>query len=98
VHQEADKKGMLRDILVQEATWATRTPNMVGSPDLRRPSDAVQKGAACTSRVLNNHLNRSWRGDKVCNGKLVHANLFGYSTHQLQLTPNVKSEERTILG
>ena len=27
-----------------------------------------------------------------CNGKLVHANLFGYNTRQLQLTPEVKTE------
>jgi hypothetical protein len=79
--QEADKKGILRDIVVQEATWASRTPNMVCSPDLCRPSDVFQEGAACASRALNNHLNCSWRGiDEVCNGKLVCANLFGYST------------------
>jgi hypothetical protein len=47
----------------------------------------------------NNDLHCSWRGiDEVCNGELVHANSFGYNTHQLQLTPEVKSEERRVLG
>jgi hypothetical protein len=55
-------------------------------PDLRRPSDAVQEWAAGALRARNDHMHCSWWGmDEVRNGKLVHTNLFGYSTHQLQL-------------